>query len=320
MNTNRWDFERAVTASNLPAPSRLVLLVLAIRADATTGTIPAEFSPSHAQLAADTGLSRRAIVTHLAAVEADGWLRVKRAPIAQQRAEHTPNQYRLALPKTTEKLVQDVHPEPPKASAPAAPPPTRASAPRAPRLVQEVHQASAGGAHNQTTTNQLHNQAPSGATRTSAGARTRATLEHLNATAVTRPDSMTLVSTWARTLKAPIRLPVQRELAREIDRLRDDLRADVDPTLLQAALNLWAAKGRRPAFLPHCYDDAAQSARAATTPDVPGSRVHQPARPSTTDQRVAAVQALREQWRADGRLDDDASHDRHLRALPGAAS
>lgn len=108
---------------------------------------------------------------------------------------------------------------------------------------------------------------------------TRAALEHLNATAVTRPDSHTLVSTWAHTLTPPIRTTTQRELAHAIDQLRNDLRADVDPNLLRAALDDWATRGRSPAFLKHCYDDAAQAARAATMTDVRASRVHQQARP-----------------------------------------
>jgi hypothetical protein len=304
MHTNRWDHERAVTASNLPAPSRLLLLVLAIRADATTGIIPAEFSPSHAALAADTGLSKRTVVDHLAAVEKAGWLRVKRAPVAQQRADHTPNQYRLALPKTAEKLVQELHPEPAKASATAAPPPTRASAAPAPGLVQELHGASAGAAPNQTNYTTKNNQAPSGASRTSASApaptRTRTALEHLNATAV-QPDAYTLVSAWAQTLEPPLLRDDQHPIAKAVN---DLLREGAQPHILREALNDWTIRGRTIGFLRNCYQDAAQAARTATTTDVRGSRVGPQARPSTTDQRVLAARALQAEMRQAGLLDD----------------
>ena len=282
MNVSRWDFETAVKASGLPAPSRLILLVLATRADTDTGVIPTEYSPSHTRLATDTGLSRRTVIDHLAAVENTGWLTVKRATVAQQRAHHTPNRYRLALPKTAAKLVQQPHPEAPKASATPAPPPTGASAGNAPGASAGAAQASATAAHNQTKELTTNYQAAAAATRTSAPApaheRTRARLAELSATAVTRPDSYALVSTWARNLTTPIRDSVQRQLARAIDDLRNDLRADIDLTILRTALDDWATRGRTPGFITHCYDDAAQRARAAlTTQDVPGSRVHQPA-------------------------------------------
>lgn len=297
MNTTRWDFERAVTASTLPAPSRLILLVLATRADTDTGRIPAEYSPSHARLAQDTGLSRRTVIDHLAAVETAGWLTVKRAPVTQQRTQHTPNTYRLALPKTAAKLVQQLHTEPPKASAApapaprkasatAAPAPTRGSATAAPGASAGAAQASATAAHNQNKELTTNHQAPSGASRTSAGApaheHTRARLAELNDTAVRRPDAYALVSTWAQALTTPIRTETQRALAKHVDQLLADLGPRADLTTLRAALDDWANRGRTPGFIINCYDDAARATRAAlTSQDVPGSRVQPPAKAPT---------------------------------------
>jgi hypothetical protein len=267
MNVTRWDHERAVTASSLPAPSRHLLHVLAIRADADTGIIPAEYSPSHTQLAQDTGLSRRTVIDHLAAVERAGWLGVKRAPVAKQRAEHAPNQYRLALPKHAAKLVQQPHPAAPKASAAPAPGGSAGAA-----------QASATAAHNQTKELTTNYQAAAAASRTSAGAHTRDRLAQLDATAVRRPDAYALVSSWAQHLTTPLLDTQRRDLAKTVDTL---LAEGAQLPILRTALDDWATRGRTPAFLRYCYQDAAQRARAAETGpgalDVPGSRVHQPA-------------------------------------------
>lgn len=134
------------------------------------------------------------------------------------------------------------------------------------------------------------NPAPSGAVRAhtsaSTGARTRTALEHLNATAVQRPDAYALVSTWAQQLDVPLRPAVQRGLAKAVDDLLRDLGPRADLHVLRAALDRWAVDGRTVAFLPHAYDDAARAARAQhrgstghSTPDVPASRVQPPTRP-----------------------------------------
>jgi len=142
--------------------------------------------------------------------------------------------------------------------------------------------------------------------------RTRgATPAELNTNAV-KPTAYNLVAAWAKTLDPPLLASQQRPLAKAVD---DLLAEGAQLPILRAALNDWATRGHSPAFLRHCYQDAAQAARAAqtptSTPDVPGSRVGGRAvRQSTTDQRLADIQALKHSM--------PATDGRHLRALPGA--
>lgn len=310
MFSSRWDFERAVTASTLPPPSRLILLTLATRADSDTGVIPAAYSPSHARLATDTGLSRRTVIDHLAALETARWVKVKRAPVARQRAEHAPNTYRLMIPtgartapetspEPAPELVQELHPEPPKASAAPAPPPIEASATAAPGRVQEMHRGSATAAHVPDQVLTTTTKAAAAATRTSAQTpaheRTRARLAELSANAVKHPDGLALVLAWERQLPDPLRPAVRAALAKQIDTLLTDLGTRANLPTLRAALDDWATRGRTPGFLAHCYDDATQRARAAlTSQDVPGSRVQPPAggRPPLSKRAAKALSYL----------------------------
>ncbi len=354
-NTSRWDFERAVLASDLSAPRRLILLTLATRADAETCRIPDEYSPSHARIADDTGLSRRTIVDHLAALETGGWVRITRPSPAQQRAEHKPNQYRLRIPKnarqTPETGVQELHTDTPGASATAA---HGASAGAAPGATSPCAGAAHGpddpgcdsctrpgatAAHNQN--NYKNNYKDASRPLTPARApehapaspparthtRERPTAAELSATAA-KPKAYLLVASWADTLTPGAILdPDRRELAKHVDTL---LAQGATLPILRAALDLWKDEGRTPNYLPHAYRESARAARSdgkegSSTRDVRGSRAHSPApKPSTADQRVIDAQALKERMRAAGRFDNDpdpAQERRsHLRAIPGAAS
>lgn len=299
-NTSRWDFERAVLASDLPAPRRLILLALATRADAETCRIPDEYSPSHTRIADDTGLSRRTIVDHLAALEKDGWVRITRPSPAQQRAEHKPNQYRLRIPKnarhTPETGVQELHTDTPGASATAAHGASAGAAPHQETRVQELHTARVQELHTYQTTNQTKEQSAAAQPpapahtpeRAPARTRERPTAAELSATA-SRPDAYRLVAAWADT-QPPGRIldPDRRELAKQLDTL---LRQGATLPILRAALDLWAAKGRTPSFLPHAYREAAAEAQPEantghSTRDVRGSRVRQPAQESARGRKV----------------------------------
>lgn len=105
--TSRWEVERAVLASGLPAPARLLMLTLATRTTKGGVEIPAEFSPSHNRLAEWTGLSRNAVIKHLKSLEAEGWLCVGRAAPAQQRSQKTPNRYTLRIPASASRALAD---------------------------------------------------------------------------------------------------------------------------------------------------------------------------------------------------------------------
>lgn len=134
----RWEFERAVLRSELPAPARLILLIMAVVADWPGGVIPARFTPSLSTLAEMTGLSRRAVMNHLNAIERggdrDGWV-VRIRPTKQRaRAEKERTGYRLAVPASARDAL-------------AREPDALARAGGALEVVQEVPQARAGGAH-----------------------------------------------------------------------------------------------------------------------------------------------------------------------------
>jgi hypothetical protein len=123
----RFDFERALRASSLPAVARHVALTLATWTTADAGTIPRQFSPSLSTLAVATGLAKTTVAKHLAVLEVQGWLIRKRPPVEAQRKKHAQTTYQLRRP----------------ASAGDALP----SAGRAPELVRETSEASAGDAH-----------------------------------------------------------------------------------------------------------------------------------------------------------------------------
>jgi len=96
--TSRWEFERAVFASELPAPSRLILLTLAAHTDAATCVVPAKFTPSLSTLAERTGLTRKTVMVHLDLLDTAGWVdRLKPDPAAQ-RSQRARTQYRLTVP------------------------------------------------------------------------------------------------------------------------------------------------------------------------------------------------------------------------------
>lgn len=97
----RWRITKAVRASGLPAPARLIMLVLADVAEVGTAEIPERFTPSIAVLAEETGLDRSTVKRHLAALEAAGWIdRTVPDARAQGRCERT--RYRLTLPPGAE--------------------------------------------------------------------------------------------------------------------------------------------------------------------------------------------------------------------------
>lgn len=92
----KWRVNRAVRQSTLPPPSRLIMLVLAERADSKTAVIPDEHTPSLVELAAETGLGEATVKRHLVALESAGWVKRER-PTPEQMARHIPSAYTLAV-------------------------------------------------------------------------------------------------------------------------------------------------------------------------------------------------------------------------------
>lgn len=131
----RWEITKAVRASDLPAPSRLIMLVLADVAEVGTAEIPQQFTPSVNVLANETGLSKRTVQAHLSSLEETGWIARMRpaTPEAMWRGDRV--RYRLTVPNGQ---VQEM----PEGGAGDAQP----SAGDAPGVVQELHQGGAGDA------------------------------------------------------------------------------------------------------------------------------------------------------------------------------
>lgn len=97
----RWEITKAVRGSDLPPPSRLIMLTLADVAEVGTAEIPAQFTPSLSVLARETGLDRSTVKRHLAALDEAGWIERTR-PDAKAQWEGERTRYRLTLPRGTE--------------------------------------------------------------------------------------------------------------------------------------------------------------------------------------------------------------------------
>lgn len=122
----KWEINRAVRASNLPAPSRLIMLTLSDIAEAANAEIPERRTPSLSVLAQETGLARRSVASHLTLLEQGGWITRTRPDVVAARTRGERTCYRLTIPEGAA-LVQEAHHS-------------------ATGVVQELHQASAGDA------------------------------------------------------------------------------------------------------------------------------------------------------------------------------
>jgi hypothetical protein len=183
--TTRWDVERALRESGLPAAARHVALELLTRTDGGGTEVPAKFTPSLTALAADTGLSRRRVIYSLDVLESSGWL-TRLRDLEAARKKKQPTRYRLKVPASARgALVHDVH-QP--ASAPGAP----ASAGSALELVHQAHEVSAAVAHNQTFQT---NTRPSSSRRTPrTGSRGRAAATDDDDSKIDKPDPRTILA------------------------------------------------------------------------------------------------------------------------------
>jgi hypothetical protein len=99
----RWEVTKAVRASSLPAPSRLIMLTLADVAVVGTAEIPARWTPSLKVLAKETGLDKSTVTRHLNALDAAGWLERTR-PDGQAQWEGERTRYQLTIPSGLEHL------------------------------------------------------------------------------------------------------------------------------------------------------------------------------------------------------------------------
>lgn len=98
----RWEVTKAVRASRLAAPARLVMFVLADVAEVGTAEIPERFTPSLSVLAHETGLNESTVKRHLKDLEAAGWVERSRPTIEAARLRSERTRYRLTVPGCTE--------------------------------------------------------------------------------------------------------------------------------------------------------------------------------------------------------------------------
>jgi DNA-binding transcriptional ArsR family regulator len=112
----RWRVTRAVRGSTLPAPAKLIMLVLADVADVGTAEIPPNRTPSLTVLARETGLGRSTVAAHLAALEEAGWVVRDRPETAEALGQYERTRYQLKVPATEPSpaadLVQEMDQEP----------------------------------------------------------------------------------------------------------------------------------------------------------------------------------------------------------------
>jgi DNA-binding transcriptional ArsR family regulator len=113
----RWRVTRAVRGSTLPAPAKLIMHVLADVADVGTAEIPPNRTPSLTVLARETGLGRSTVTTHLRALEAAGWIVRTKPTTAEALGQYERTRYQLCVPASEPMPVADLVPEPDEASA-----------------------------------------------------------------------------------------------------------------------------------------------------------------------------------------------------------
>ncbi len=131
--TVRFEYERRVRDSDLPAQARHLWLTLATWCTATSGVIPMKNKVSLTVLTKATGMSRSTIAKYLDVLEEGGWLVRRRPTVNAARVDHERTQYRLTVPR---------------ASAPDGP----ASPPHGPELVRHTDGASPSGVLKESST------------------------------------------------------------------------------------------------------------------------------------------------------------------------
>jgi len=102
-----WRINLAVRRSaTMPAPSRLIMLVLSDIADKGTAETPPNHTPSLAQLAAETGQSLATVKRHLGDLEAEGWVeRIRPSDAERVRRVRTRRCTRVAITPTAVRVV-----------------------------------------------------------------------------------------------------------------------------------------------------------------------------------------------------------------------
>lgn len=92
-----WEVQKAVRGSNLPGPSRHLMLTLASLADVDTGVIPDRYAPSLTDLCSQTALGRSTVAEHLNALEDLKWVQRSRPSDYDARVNKAKTQYSISV-------------------------------------------------------------------------------------------------------------------------------------------------------------------------------------------------------------------------------
>lgn len=135
------------------------------------------------------------------------------------------------------------------------------------------------------------------------------------ATTARRANTTELVQRWNTNRGHSYTRTDLTNLARQLDALLAD---NANPTHFEATLDIQHRDGHSPNFLPHAYREALKTHTGPGSP-LPAGVPARPSKPSTTDQRVADIQALKQQMLA-AEVARQSGQEPGLRLIEGAAS
>lgn len=268
----KWEVTKAVRASKLTAPAKLVMFALADIADVGTAEIPERFTPSLTVLAAETSLGRSTVARVLNDLEADGWVVRTRPETTDAIGRYERTRYQLQAPP----------------SVVAAPVPERDQSQNGTTPSATASGPSAGTGHPSAT----------------AGHRVRSSSDLDQIKDQSRPT--------ADAVALPDRLDVENVCRYLADRIEANgsKRPTITKAWRDAARRLIDRDGRTVEQITRaidwCQDDPFWKANVLSLPKLrekydqlrlQAQRGATGTRPSTTDQRVAQAQALKERFR-----------------------
>ena len=151
-----------------------------------------------------------------------------------------------------------------------------------------------------------------GSSASPAGARARARGPAVSVVELTTTahsvGAWSLVTPWRASHTTKYRYGTYRDISKEVDLILAD---NGIPELIEVALRDWDTRGKSPAFLRHCYDDAVHATRPVHIRPTTDNR------PATTNMRVGDALSLAEKYEAQERAE---SAQAVPLELPGVAS
>jgi hypothetical protein len=307
----KWRVNNAVTRSTLPPHARLLMFVLANRADTRTAVIPDEHTPSLADLADESGLGLATVKRYLNLLETNGWVQRER-PTDEERVRGVRTRYRLAIGKSQN--TAQAEPREDRDTAQCGPS-EHGSERAVPGLTVSLGTAQAEPRHGSERAQGTAQAEPS--TYIPIASDLSDQLHGADAPRAAEPEGLfeappqapvapaedntqTLLGEWLK-FRAEDR-PPERIISRVGKELKALLAEGIRYDDVRQGLADWARKDAGPSALPGFVNGATARRRAteSTALAVPaqyGGNVV-PIRPSTADQRVAQARAVGAQLQA----------------------